>query len=176
MICLSILFSVAILLWLAYLLRRSFMPRISGQIGVYRRIAPTGIVVVALVDAFFLGFSIAAALNGVWIAAVPFLGLAAVYAWLITRPGLLIVAYSEAALTLRGLSGPAETFRWADVSSCTIRTEIIGGRHRFPMDFYYLTLPGRTIEIPGGTDAGIQLLQVFERQRPDLRTRPARRG
>ena len=176
MICLPILCSVAVLLCLACLLRRSFMPPIPGQIGVFRRIAPAGIVVVMLVDALLLGFGIALALNGVWVMAVTFLCLAAVYAWLITRPGLLVVAYSEEGLTVRGLTGPTETFRWADVSTCTVRTDMTGGRHRFPMNVHCLTLPGRTIEIPGGTDAGIRLLQVFERQRPDLRTRPARRG
>ena len=159
------------LLWLAWLLRRSYMPRIPGQIGMFRRIAPAGIVAVALVDAFFLAFGIAMALHDAWVATVLFLLMAAMYAWLITRPGLMIVAYSE-----EGLSGPAETFRWADVSACTVRTELTGGRHRFPMAVHCLTLPGRTIEVPGGTDAGIRFLQVFERQRPDLKTRPARRG
>lgn len=175
---LTIALSAVILLWLAYLLRRSFMPRIPGQIDIYRRIPPAGIVAVSLADALLLGFGAAAALEEAWVVTAWILSLAALYAWLITRPGLLLAAYSEEGLTVRGLVGPSKTYRWADISAYTARTELTGGRHRFPVKIYRLTLPDQVVDINGSTDAGVRVLQVLERQRKDLKAirQPERTG
>ena len=161
------IFSGLLMLWMLYLCRRSIMPRLPGQLGVYRRAGLGAVVAASLMNAVLVGFAIAAA-EEAWQMSAVLLAAAAMYAWLLSRYGMLVVVFSEEELAVRGLFGSVQMYRWEDVSAYTVQREETRGRFSHTYDMYRLTLPDRVLAISNAEDAGRALLQVFERRRPDM--------
>lgn len=156
------------LLWMLYLCRRSVMPRLPGQLGVYRVPSPGAAIGVTLMNTMLIGFAIAAAKEALPMSAI-MLAVAVMYTWLLSRNGLLSIAYSEGEIAVRDLFGPMHVYCWADVSAYTVRREETRGRFSHTYDMYRLTLPDRVLTISNAEDAGRALLQVFEQGRPEMK-------
>lgn len=158
-------------LWMLWLCIRWPMPKIPGQIRVYRQDSDgLGVLsAVLLINGLLLFLAFMAAEDGVWFACPVLLGAVMIFNGIISRSMVRSVVFSEEEFAVRGLFGPLHTYRFTEVSACTVRREYTGKHHRVPFDLYRLTLPDRVLEISNMEDAGRELLQVFERQRPDLK-------
>ena len=159
-----------ITLWTAWLFIRWPMPHISGRIRVYRENADgfCMLIAVLLINGLFIWLSVLAAKAGAWFAWPVTLGAAITSCGVMSQSIVRSIVFSEEELAVRGLFGPLHTYRWADVTACTVHRESVHGRFAHDYDLYELTLPDRVIRISGAEDAGRELLQVFERCRPDL--------
>lgn len=171
-----LMFTVCVLafLYTCYLVTRCRMSRIPEQIGQYGPGLGLGIGVL-IANSLLLTFAAWAALEKAvipWAVAVLLTGL---YCWLVSR-NLVVAAFSEELLAVRGLFGAPSYYRWADVTDCTKKHDEGRGRYNYPHDVYSLTLPDRVVHISNSEDAGRALLQVLERKRPELVDgRPLRR-
>lgn len=163
--------AVLIILWMIWLCIRWPMPRIPGQIRVYRQDADSlgALVAVLLLNGLFIWLSVMAAKAGVWFVLPVTLGAAMASCGLMSHSIVRSIVFSEEELALRGLFGPLQTYRWEDVSAYTVHREETKGRYSHTYDMYRLTLPDRVLAISNVEDAGRELLQVFERRRPDLK-------
>ena len=152
--------------WMVYLCRRAFLPRIPGQIGIYRAITPVQMIAMTAFVGMLLTVAAFAASEGgaAWFITGCILGIAGLPAWATGKS----ITQNVVFLSYRGLFGPPVTYRWEDVSACTVRREETRGRFSHFYDMYRLTLPDRVLAISNSEDAGRALLQVFERKRPEL--------
>lgn len=160
-----------IVLWTVWLFIRWPMPRIPGQIRVYRQNADGLFILIAvlLINGLFIWLSVLAADAEAWFVCPAPLSAAIVTCGVMSQSIVCSIVFSEEELAVRGLFGPLHTYRWADVSACTVHMESVRGRFAHDYDMYELTLPDRVIRISGAEDSGRELLQVFERRRPDLK-------
>lgn len=162
----------AAVLWMTRLCIRSFMPRIPEQRRVYYTIHPALLVfyLVMFSGLLTLGCVFAAAGGaGPWLGAVGVLGHVVFFIWLLGKAVCANVAFSENLMAVRDLFGPVRIYRWAEVTAYSVHRESVRGRFAHDYDLYELTLPDRMIRISGAEDAGRELLQVFERRRPELK-------
>lgn len=157
-------------LWMIWLCVRWPMPKIPGRLRVYRQDADGlgGLAAAVLLGGFLLWFTVMAAEAGVWFVCPVTLGAVMALNGLMSRSIVRSIAFSADELAVRGLFGPLRTYRWAEVSAYTVRREYTGRGRNVAFDMYRLTLPDRILEISGMEDSGRALLQVLERQRPDL--------
>lgn len=156
-------------LWLAYLCTRWHFPRIPGQRRVYRPV-PLGTLVVFVPMAGltnWLGFGalregVLFLLPVLWMFFAFFLGV-------LTLGVSAAFAFSQEEIALRGVFGPVRTCPWTEITTCTVRRREGRGRGIYhSYDEYRLTLPTGTLTLSGAEDAGIEFLQLLERNRPDL--------
>lgn len=162
----------AVILWMAWLCIRSFTTRIPEQRRVYCTIHPTLLIFYLLMFSGLLGLGCvfaAAGGTGPWIGALVLLAFVIFFAWLLGEAVCANVAFSEEVMAVRDLFGPVRTYRWAEVTAYTMHKESVRGRFAHDYDLYELTLADRVIRISGAEDAGRELLQVFERRRPDMK-------
>lgn len=160
-----------IVLWTVWLFIRWPMPHIPGRIRVYRENADglCMLLAVLLINGLFIWLSVLAADAEAWFVCPAPLGAAIASCGVMSQSIVRSIVFSEEELAVRGLFGPLHAYRWAEVSACTVHKESVRGRFAHDYDMYELTLPDRVIRISGAEDAGRELLQVFERRRPDLK-------
>lgn len=161
----------ALIGWFIYLCRRVFLPRIPGQIGAYRAITPVQLIAITAFFAVLMTVAACAANAGgaAWYITGCILGLAGLAGWMAAKGIPQNVAFSEQGMAMHDLFGPMRFYRWEDITACTTRNESMRGRISYHYVMYCLTLPDRVLRINSGEEAGRELLQVFERCRPDLK-------
>lgn len=172
------IFIILTVLWMAWVCVRAFTLRIPGQTGMYRELH-TGKLLAELAGmGIFLYLAAEMAALGVWYIAALLLGFDASFAWTLTYSLMQTAAFSDAGFALRGLIGSTKTFRWADVSACTVREAYVGKTTVTLVRWHYLTLPHCTLRVGDHTDTGRLLLRTLTRQRKDLKAirQPERTG
>lgn len=158
--------------WMVWLCIRSFTPRLPEQWRVYYTIHPAALIFYSGMFCGLLALGCLCAATGgagPWFGALSILLFVVSYLKLMGDAIACNVAFSDELLAVRGLFGPVHTYRWEDVTAYTVRRETVRGKIRHDYDMYMLTLPERVIRVSSAEDAGRELLQVFERKRPDLK-------
>lgn len=161
-----------VVLWMVWLCIRSFTPRVPEQRRRYYTVHPaTMIFVLGMFCILQWVGCVCAATGGVglWFVAVAILVFVVGYLWLLDKSISCNVAFSDELIAVRDAFGPIHIYRWEDVTAYSVRKEMLRGKVYHEYDLYTLTMPDRVIRISGAEDAGRELLQVFERKRPDMK-------
>ena len=161
----------ALLGWFIYLCRRVFLPRVSGQIGVYRAITPVQMIFITTFFGVLLSVAAFAANAGAgaWCITGCILGAAGMTAWVAAKGIPQNVAFFEQGMALQELFGPLRQYSWDDIAACTKKNESVRGRISYHYVMYRLILPDRVLRINSGEEAGRTFLQILEQKRPDLK-------
>ena len=163
-------FCALTVLWLAYLLFRSWKLHVPGQLGVCRHVAVGEMVGCCLFEAAVLGIVIWTTTQdepGVWMLQLALLVLIAGFAAALSVHVHSSMAFNTEGFAICGLFGALKWYAWADVTACKGMTTVVP-RSNKRCYMYSLKLPDRDVVLYDYTPGACAFINELRRHKPLL--------